>query len=43
MKKVTLETIQNARETIKDIINITPVLESTKMSEKNRCKCIFKM
>ena len=42
MKKVTLETIQNARETIKDIINITPVLESTKMSEKTGANVYLK-
>ena len=42
MKKVTLETIKNARETIKDIINITPVLESTKMSEKTGANVYLK-
>ena len=42
MKKVTLETIKNARETIKDIINITPVLESPKMSEKTGANVYLK-
>ena len=42
MKKVTLETIQSARETIKDIINVTPVLESVKMSEKTGANVYIK-
>ena len=34
MEKVTLDMIKQARETIKDIVKETPLLESVKMSEK---------
>lgn len=42
MKKLSLEMIQNARETIKDIISITPLIESPKMSEKTNSNVYLK-
>ena len=42
MKKVTLEMIQEARNTISDIINITPIIESPKMNEKTGANVFLK-
>ena len=42
MKKVTLEMIQEARNTIADIINITPIVESPRMSEKTGANVFLK-
>ena len=42
MKKVTYKMIEEARETIKDIVNITPLLESPKMSEKTGANVYIK-
>lgn len=42
MKKVTLEMIQQARETIKDIVKETPLLESVRMSDKTGANVFLK-
>ena len=42
MKKVTLEMIQEARKTIADIIDITPIIESPKMNEKTGANVFLK-
>ena len=42
MKKVTLDMIKEARETIKDVIKETPLLESVKMSEKTGANIFLK-
>ena len=42
MTKVTIEMIKEARETIKDIIEETPLLESVKMSEKTGANVYLK-
>ena len=42
MKKVTLEMIKEARETIKDVIKETPLLESVKMSERTGANVFLK-
>ena len=42
MKKVTLEMIQEARNTIADIINITPIIESPRMIEKTGANVFLK-
>lgn len=42
MKKVTLEMIKEARKTIADIIDITPIIESPKMNEKTGANVFLK-
>ena len=42
MKKVTLEMIKDARETIKDIVKVTPLLESAQMSNKTGANVYLK-
>ena len=42
MKKVTLEMIKDARETIKDIVKVTPLLESVQMSNKTGANVYLK-
>lgn len=42
MAKVTLEDVKKARETIKDIVKKTDVLESTKLSEKTGAHVYYK-
>jgi len=42
MKKVTLEMIKEARETIKDIVKETPLLESVRMSDKTGANVFLK-
>ena len=42
MKKVTLDMIKEARETIKDVIKETPLLESVKMSERTGANVFLK-
>ncbi len=42
MLQVTLEDVKQARETIKDIVKKTDVLESTKLSEKTGAHVYYK-
>ncbi|MDR0880675.1 MAG: threonine ammonia-lyase [Clostridioides sp.] len=42
MEKVTLQDVQTARETIKDIVKKTDLLESTKLSEKTGANVFYK-
>ena len=42
MKKVTLQMIKDARKTISDIINVTPIIESPKMNEETGANVFLK-
>lgn len=42
MKKVNLEMIKDARQTISGIVNVTPLIESPKMKEKTGANVFFK-
>lgn len=42
MTRVTLKDVQEARETIKDIVKTTDLLESVKLSEKTGANVYYK-